>query len=119
VKNEFALIYSGTPTFFYDMPHPDPMLFTGLEQCFEPSPVQMALLMRKYHMLKTQKDDLTDEAETEWNSIIQRQENCMQLADKFDYRTVSNKVNIQIKEAFASWKQFGSVQFNMDKELVE
>jgi glycosyltransferase involved in cell wall biosynthesis len=51
VTRDNALVYGGTSTFFYDMPHSDPGLFTGVEQCFEPSPVELALTMKRFHML--------------------------------------------------------------------
>jgi glycosyltransferase involved in cell wall biosynthesis len=117
VRNEFALVYGGTSTFFFDAPHQDPGLFTGLEQCFEPSPVEMAFLMRKFHLLR--KDHSGEDAKKEWEGILTRRENASQLGDKFDYRVVSSKVTTQVKEAFSSWKENGCVQFNANKDLVE
>jgi glycosyltransferase involved in cell wall biosynthesis len=107
VRQEHALIYQGTSTFFYDIPHADPGLFTGVEQCFEPSPVEMAFLMRKFHLLKkgAREGVLNEENQKEWESILQRQANAKAVSSVFDYRAVHSKVIPQLESVFANWSR--------------
>jgi hypothetical protein len=123
VKPENSLIYGGMPTFFFNMPHPDPGLFTGLEQCFEPCIPEMALMMQHYHMLKTgnASGQLNEENQKEWQSILNRQHNASLLKDKFDYHKVALKLLPQIQCIYDSWKISGKVNFNYEgsKEVSE
>lgn len=113
VRPEHALVYSGAETFFFDMHHGDPGLFTGIEQCFEPSPVQMAFLMRKYHMLrmKAMQNILTDEEQKEWVAVLQRQQNGRRVVDSFHYENTHQKFTPQLEAALTQWKNGRSIDF--------
>jgi glycosyltransferase involved in cell wall biosynthesis len=121
VKTENALLYQGMPSLFYDQPHPDPGLFTGVEQCFEPSPAAMALLMRHFHLLRRSKMEgtLNEKNQEEWNSVLMRRENGKTIPTKLDYRVMPSQVEPQLRAAFESWKKNGKPQFlpkNNDEE---
>lgn len=109
-----ALTYSGISSFFYGCQHPDPGLYTGLEQCLEPCVPEVALLMRQYHLLKIGHEAgiLEESKEQEWNSIINRQQNSALLKDKFDYRMVAPKVNTQLEDFYRIWKRDGKININ-------
>lgn len=123
VKPDNSLVYGGMPTFFFNMPHSDPGLFTGLEQCFEPCIPEISLMMRHYHMLKmgNAAGQLNKENQDEWQSILNRQHNASFLKDKFDYHKVALKLAPQIKTVYDSWKVSGKVDFNYEssKEVTE
>lgn len=114
VREETALIYGGMPTLFYDMPHGDPGLFTGVEQCFEPSPASMAVLMRRFHLLR--KGAMTgtlDEANMkEWEAVLQRRTNGKLLLKGLDYRSVGLQLVPKLKTIYENWRANGSVRFD-------
>jgi len=113
VRQEHALIYDGAETFFFDMHHPDPGLFTGLEQCFEPSPVQMAFLMRKYHDLRTKamSNTLNADEQQEWDAILQRQENARNVVSSFHYENTHDKVTPQLEIILEKWRNGLAIEF--------
>jgi len=123
VKPENSLVINGGMTsFFYDMPHPDPGLFTGLEQCFEVSPAELALTMQHFHLLRkgSQEGTLNEQHAAEWESVLQRRENGRQLAQKLDYRNVHGKVVEQLLAVHKSWKETGVARFdNAQEETLE
>lgn len=114
VRNEHALVYGGAETFFFDMHHSDPGLYTGIEQCFEPSPVQMAFLMRKYHTLrkKAMQNILNDEEQKEWAAVLQRQTNGRQVVDTFHYTNTHSKFMPQLELAHNQWKNGQPINFD-------
>lgn len=119
VNKENSLVYGGTTSFFYDMPHPDPGLFTGMEQCFEPSPVELALTMKHFHLLRQGdlKKTLNEQNQEEWNSVLQRRENAKQVGQKYDYRTVAPKILEQINSLWETWKETGTAIYSPSEEL--
>ncbi len=121
VTKENSLIYNGTTSFFYDMPHPDPMLFTGLEQCFEPSVAEMALVMQRFHLLKKgfEAGQLNENNQREWQSVLQRRINGAQVGNTYDYRKVGPKVVDQLLAALKSWKETGIVRYDKPAESLE
>ena len=121
VKDENSLLLRvGMATTFYDAPHSDPGLFTGLEQCYETSPAELAMVMRRYHLLRTAELQgmLDDQTRLEWGAITQRRENGRLQAEKFDYRNIHSKVVPQLDAAFNSWKSTGTVTFDQSKATV-
>lgn len=113
VNAQNALIYNGMVSFFYDMPHPDPMLYTGVEQCFEPSPVELAFVMQHFYLLKkgAEAGTLDEKNQKEWESVLQRRENARSLGVRLDYRVVASKTTEQLLAAFNSWKTNGIALF--------
>jgi glycosyltransferase involved in cell wall biosynthesis len=114
VNKDNSIVYGGMPTFFYDMPHSDPGLFTGLEQCFEPSPAELALNMRHFHLLKkgNDEDSLDDKHKEEWQSVLNRRQNAIQVGQKFDYRVVASQLVEQLEALFKSWKETGTAIYS-------
>jgi len=121
VSQDNALIYGGCASLFYDMPHPDPGLFTGLEQCFEPSVAELAMVMQRYHLLRKGSDagELDEKNQKEWESVLVRRSNARHVADRYDFRRVSEKICEQIEVAHDTYKQTGVAQFQGDKKTLE
>lgn len=121
VRQEHALIYGGMETFFFDMQHPDPGLYTGLEQCFEPSPVQMAFVMRKYHEFrkKAMSNTLTDEEQKEWDGILQRQQNARAMVSSFHYENTHDKITPHLESIMEQWKNGRPITFEQPEQTVE
>jgi len=124
VTPENSLLYQGMPTFFFDMPHPDPGLFTGVEQCFEPSPAHLALNMRRFHLLRRGADagELDETMQAEWASVLTRRENAKLVGQKFDYRAIGKRIVGQLESLFASWKETGTAIYtptNDEKPSLE
>ena len=117
VSKENSLVYNGCISFFYDMPHPDPMLFTGLEQCFEPSVAELALTMQRFHLLKKGADagQLNEAYQKEWNAVLHRRANAKQISESFDYRVVGKRVVDQLLAVQKSWKETGVARYE-DKQ---
>jgi glycosyltransferase involved in cell wall biosynthesis len=113
VAKENALVYGGMVSFFYDMPHSDPGLFTGVEQCFEPSPAELALTMQHFHLLRkgAQENTLNEQHQKEWEAVLQRRKNARSLGKQYDYRNVHGQIAEQLLVAFKSWQTTGAVQF--------
>lgn len=113
VSDDNSLVYGGCMTNCFDMPHQEPGLYSGISQWFEPSTAEMSHLMRSYHLLRKGSMDgnLNEHNQKEWQKVLDRQQSAKLLADKFDYRQVSQKVTSHIKSAFNSWKQNGKVEF--------
>jgi glycosyltransferase involved in cell wall biosynthesis len=120
VSDNTALVYGGSLTPCYDMHHPDPFLYTGLERWFEPSVAEMSDLMRSYHLLRKGSIDgnLNEHNREQWISVQTRQANASMLASKFDYREVADKVNRQLDSAFEAWSLTGEVQFDATAATV-
>ena len=121
VNKDNTIIYDGTPSFFYDMPHPDPGLFTGLEQCFEPSPAQLALNMRHFHLLRKGNNEgtLNEQNANEWESVLQRRQNAKLVGQKFDYRVVAPKILEQLHALHESWKETGVAIYSPEEPSLE
>lgn len=113
VNKENALMYGGCMSLYYDMPHPDPGLFTGLEQCYEPSVAELAMVMQHFHLLRKghEAGELEPGHLAEWQAVLQRRENGKLLAHKMDYRQVSDKIVEQLQSAFNTWQDTGVVKF--------
>lgn len=113
VSRDNSLTYGGTPSLFFDMPHGDPGLFTGIEQCFEPSPAELALTMRHFHLLnRGAKAKMLDETnQKEWEAVLQRRANAATIGEKMDYRVVSEPIVKQLLAVHKSWKQNGVARY--------
>lgn len=113
VQEQTALMYQGMPSLFYDQPHADPGLFTGVEQCFEPSPAALALVMRRFHMLRQgAMEGVLDETNRgEWEAVLQRRTNGKMIPTKLDYRIMPEQVEPQLRAAVDSWQLTKTVQF--------
>jgi len=114
VTRDNALVYGGMPTYFFDTPHSDPGLYTGVEQCFEPCVPEMAMVMRNFHFLrKGDKEGVLDDSNKEqWRSVLTRRENAKLVGQKHDYRRISSIITKQIHTMLDMWKQTGVVRFN-------
>lgn len=112
-----TITYGGTSSLFFNMNHPDPGLFTGVEQCFEPSPAELAFCMRRYHLLrKGNEDGVLDESNNkEWQSVLHRIQNAKQLSELLDYRVTHDRIVGKIFEAYDSWKTSGVVKFQREE----
>lgn len=121
ISKENSLVYGGTPTFFFDMPHPDPGLFTGLEQCFEPSPAELAATMQHFHLLRKGNEAgvLNSQHQEEWEAVLQRRENAMTVGQKLDYREVWPRITEQLHEVLRTWKETGQVRYKEEKLSLE
>lgn len=113
VSKQNSLVYDGMVSFFYDMPHADPMLYTGIEQCFEPSPVELAYVMQHFHLLKVgaETGQLDEKNQKEWDSVLQRRHFARETGKRYDYRQVAPKIVEQLLAAFSSWKLNGIALF--------
>lgn len=113
VSKNNSILYGGMASFFYDMPHQDPMLYTGVEQCFEPSPVELAYNMQHFHSLKkgVESGTLNEAQQKEWQGVLERREQARLIAKRMDYRIVAPMILEQISEAHKTWKQTGFVLF--------
>jgi glycosyltransferase involved in cell wall biosynthesis len=108
VTQENSLVYNGMPTYFFDSPHSDPGLYTGLEQCFEPCLPSMAMVMRHYHsLLKKQLDD-----KAQWDSVLARRDNAKLVGMNFDYRRICHVINKNVHDIFNVWQEKGKVSFD-------
>jgi hypothetical protein len=118
VAQDNALVYNGMATYFFDCPHPDPGLFTGLEQCFEPCIPEMAMVMRNFHMLRrgSIEGQLDEHNLGQWANVLTRRENAKLVAQKHDYRRVSPIITRQIHRMLDMWKQTGRIIFNEESE---
>ena len=109
IKEENALIYGGTSAFFYDVPHPDPGLFTGIEQCFEPSTVELGLIMKKFHLLRqgAEQGVLEGQGIEEWDAVMTRRQNAVMTAQNFDYKNTSPAIWAQLEPIYEAWSKTG------------
>jgi hypothetical protein len=114
VTRDNALIYGGMATYFFDTPHSDPGLYTGLEQCFEPCVPEMALVMRNFHLLRKGAEEgvLDDAHKQQWESVLIRRENGKLVGQKHDYRRISPIITNQLHTMLRVWKQTGTIVFD-------
>jgi hypothetical protein len=112
VLPEAALVYGGCLTHCYEMPCGDPLQYTGIARWFEPSTAEMADMMRGYHDLRFNQAILTEQDRAKWESIEVRKKNAKLVTARHDYRLVSERVTHQLKAAFNSWNEHGSVTFD-------
>lgn len=113
VSRDNSLVYGGTQSLFYDIPHSDPGLFTGIEQCFEPSVAELALTMRHFHLLRkgAQVGQLNEANQKEWDVVLQRRANAAIIGEKMDYRAVSSAITEQLLSVYKSWKEHGVARY--------
>jgi hypothetical protein len=114
-------VYGGMPTLFYDIPHSDPGLFTGIEQCFEPSPAELALVMQQFHLLRKGHNEgiLNPEYMKQWEAVVQRRENARTLAEKLDFRVVYPRITEQLHAIRRSWKETGVARYELKEDAAE
>jgi hypothetical protein len=120
VTKDNSLLLGGTPQFFYDMPHQDPGLFTGMEQCFEVSSSQLALTMQHFHLLRrgAQNGELSEEHQKEWEAVLTRRQNAKQVGQKLDYRRVHERIVDQLLAVQSSWQETGTARFEETLEAT-
>jgi len=113
VSEENSLVYGGCMSLFYDMPYADPGLFTGLEQCFEPSVAELAMIMQRYHLLRKGAADgtLDEKNQEEWQSVLNRRINGLTIAERLDYHMTAEPIAEQIEAVYQSWKKDGVAKF--------
>lgn len=113
VTPENSLLYGGCMTNFYDVGHPDPSLFTGVEQCFEPSTAEMAHIMRAYHMLRVGNNNfaLNEHNQNEWNRVETARNNGRLVSEKFDYRNSGSKIVEHLESGYRHWQINKKVEF--------
>lgn len=113
VNEKNSLVYNGCITHAFDMPHSDPLLYTGLELWFEPSTAEMASLMRAYHFLRlgAKTGQLNEHNQKQWAEVLSRREEARKVGLQFDYRTVHGKIAEQLVHAHKIWSETGSVEF--------
>lgn len=118
ITGDNALVYGGMMTYFFDVPHQDPGLFTGLEQCFEPCIPEMAMVMRNFHLLRkgAEEGTLNEHNQQQWDNVVAKRANAKLIAQKYDYRRTSSIITRQLHGMLANWKQTGKIVFN---EAVE
>lgn len=121
VTKENSLVYGGCISFFYDMPHSDPLLFTGMEQCFEPSPAELALTMQHFHLLKkgAALGQLNEQNQKEWDSVLARRINGQVLKQNFDYRSVGPRIVEQLAVVVDSYRLTGVVKLKPKEQSLE
>lgn len=114
VAQDNALVYPVMPTYFFDTPHQDPGLFTGLEQCFEPCIPSMAAIMRNFHLLRkgSAEGTLDQTHQEQWNSVLARRITAKLVGQKNDYRRVSPIITKQIHAMLKVWKKNGVIIFD-------
>lgn len=114
VTRDNALVYGGMPTYFFDMPHSDPGLYTGVEQCFEPCIPEMAMVMRNFHLLRKgdAEGQLDEQHQEQWQAVLTRRENAKLVGHKHDYRRVSNIITKQLHTMLGMWKKQGTIVFD-------
>jgi hypothetical protein len=90
-------------------------LFTGIEQCFEPSTVELALVMQKFHLLRkgVEEETLDDTSKEEWKHVLQRRENAIQVGKKLDYRNVYPHIVEQLEAVLKSWQETGTALYKV------
>jgi glycosyltransferase involved in cell wall biosynthesis len=121
VRPDNALVYGGTSSLYFDMPHPDPALFTGVERCYEPSVAEMSMIMRRFHDLRRGATDgtLDEGGQAEWEAVLQRRANARVISQNFDYREAWKKIVPQLSAALDSWKETGVAKFEIPEEKDE
>lgn len=119
VAQDNALVYPGMPTYFFDTPHSDPGLYTGLERCFEPCIPTLAMTMRNFHLLckGAQQGQLNEEGTAQWNAVLTRRNNAKLVGQKYDYRRTWSIITKNLHTMLDMWKKTGVIVF--DEALKE
>jgi glycogen synthase len=105
VNKENSIVYGGMTTLFFDIKHQDPGLFTGMEQCFEPSPAEMAACMRRFHTLNkaSKTNSLTEKDKLEWGAINTMRKNGKITTKAFDYRAMAPQIEKVIDHIYSEF----------------
>lgn len=121
ITKENALVYGGCQSLFFDMPHSDPGLFTGLEQCFEPSVAELAMVMQHFFLLKkgSEAGELNESNQKEWEAVLNRRNNAKLVAERMDYRNVSQQIVEQLISVHDTWKTSGTARFVVTPQTIE
>lgn len=121
VNQNTALVYNGVMSHVFNMPHGDPMLYTGVERWFEPSTAEMCDLMRAFHLLRKgdKEGKLDPKNEGEWQKVVQRQFTGKAYVQKFDYKVMAPRLVGQLEAGFQSWKSGGDVEFDLEMASVK
>lgn len=115
VSEKTSLVYNGCLTNCFDMHHPDPSIYTGLERWWEPSVAEMSTLMKSYHLLRkgAEEGNLSPDNQTKWAEVQQRAKTGSELVQHLDYKRVGPLLLHQLESGFNAWKQTGKVNFNV------
>ncbi len=113
VSPKNALVYNAMPIHVFGQDHPDPSLYTGIEQWYEPCTIEMAHLMKSFHLLNTmdKAGGLNEHNTEEWAKVQETKKAAAEMIDRFHYENISEQVVTQIRAAYESWKRFGTVEF--------
>ncbi len=111
VSDKNALVYGGCISNVYDVPHSEPMLYTGLSRWFEPSTAHMSDLMRSYHLLKkgAAAGTLDEDGKKMWALVAEKQEAGKQLTNRYCLIKNGPLILDMLQQAYNSWKQNGKI----------
>jgi hypothetical protein len=115
ITEKNALIYSGQPGIVFDHAHPDPFLYTGMEEWFEPNNYQLMVTLRGFHDAIRKKENAKLTLEKIDELVQQGREDTR----KFDSRIGGPKILQEIKRSFESWKNYGVVRPQDDTQKNE
>jgi hypothetical protein len=76
-----------------------------MEQCFEPSPAEMAACMRRFHTLNkaSKTNSLTEKDKLEWGAINTMRKNGKITTKAFDYRAMAPQIEKVIDHIYSEF----------------
>jgi len=105
VTEKNAIVYGGQASIVFDHNHPDPFLYTGMEEWFEPNSFQLMQTMRAFHDAKRgNPNGLTIE------TVDEHTQQALKDTREFDLRAGGPRIYTEIKRSFESWQQYGVVK---------
>lgn len=104
VHENNAINFGGQLSPVFDMRHPDPHLYTGLEKWFEPNIVEMGIKMRQvFEAIKNPSPETL-------KALGAIKDAAKETTKRFDFRNIGPQFLKAIELAYISWKKNGVVK---------
>lgn len=103
VNDKNAIVYGGQTDLVFDNAHPDPFLYTSLEEWFEPNAYQLMIAMRNFHEIRMGRD--AGKLQLSKEDIVGKAEQGRADLRQFDLRNGGPKILAEIKRCYELWKK--------------
>lgn len=111
VNRDNAIVYGGMQEIVFNQNHPDPFLYTAMEEWFAPNDQQMMVSLRAVHevLMGRESRHFTKDF------IEDIKKRAISDTRKFDINVGGPRILQEVKKCYESWKSYGEVRYSTDE----
>jgi len=101
-----SILYQANQSIVFNNPHPDPFLYTGLEDWAEPNDHQLMVSLRSVHETLMERGDNLDKRKEHLTNILSRAKEDVKT---FDVSFIGPFIKNSLQECYEGWSKNGFV----------